>query len=222
MDLPNEPVSLDRIPTVFAAVVLPRVEQHVRIHFRDLRSADLREEAVAEAVALAWSWCLRLARRGRDAAAFPSAIATFAARAVRSGRRLCGNEKPKDVLSPLAQRNKGFTVGSLSTDVRSGEGLFADALCQNRRTPVPDQVVFRLDFPAWVRTRSRRDRRLIADLMAGERTLDVARRHGVCPARVSQLRRELWADWRRFCEEGPAGPPGPAEAAGYAHEDQGT
>ena len=34
--------------------------------------------------------------------------------------------------------------------------------------------------------------------MKGERTQDAARKHGVCQARVSQVRRELELSWRRF------------------------
>jgi hypothetical protein len=63
---------------------------------------------------------------------------------------------------------------------------------------VPDQVAFRCDFPVWRRTRNARDRRLIDDLMVGERTHEVAERYGLSPARVSQLRREFHADWERF------------------------
>jgi hypothetical protein len=36
------------------------------------------------------------------------------------------------------------------------------------------------------------------DLMIGERTLDVSRKHGISAARVSQLRREFMDDWRAF------------------------
>ncbi len=36
------------------------------------------------------------------------------------------------------------------------------------------------------------------DLMAGERTLDVANRFGLSAGRVSQKRREFHDDWRRF------------------------
>src|SRR5688572_15294368 len=43
----------------FLAVVWPRVERHARIYFRHLRHGR-REEAVAEAVGLAWLWCVRL------------------------------------------------------------------------------------------------------------------------------------------------------------------
>jgi hypothetical protein len=35
--------------------------------------------------------------------------------------------------------------------------------------------------------------------MRDERTLDLASRHGLSPSRVSQLRREFWQDWERFC-----------------------
>jgi len=42
---------------------------------------------------------------------------------------------------------------------------------------------------------------VIADLMLGERTLDVADKFGMSAGRVSQLRREFMADWRRFIGE---------------------
>jgi hypothetical protein len=76
-----------------------------------------------------------------------------------------------------------------------------EALHGNVETPVLDQVMFRCDFPAWRRTRCERDRRLLDDLMLGERTQDVARKFGLTPGRISQLRREFHADWQRFCGE---------------------
>jgi hypothetical protein len=66
---------------------------------------------------------------------------------------------------------------------------------------VPDQVIFRIDFPVWRGTRSERDRRVIDELMAGGRTKDVSRMFGLSPGRVSQLRRDFLEDWRRFTEE---------------------
>jgi hypothetical protein len=53
----------------------------------------------------------------------------------------------------------------------------------------------------WVKTRTDRDRRIIGDLMAGERTKDVSRKYGLSPARVSQLRQDFHADWERFNSE---------------------
>jgi hypothetical protein len=178
--------------------LLPRLQLHGRIYFRDLKCPLKREEAVAEVVALAWHWFLQLTKRGKDASAFGSALASYAARAVKCGRRLCGQEKTQDALSPLAQQRRGFTVSSLPETSNLEGNPFDEALHDNTQTPVPEQVAFRCDFPAWLQTRAERDRRVALDLMAGERTQDVSDRYGLSPARVSQLRREFQQDWQRF------------------------
>jgi hypothetical protein len=149
-------------------------------------------------VALAWLWYVRLARCGTDAGPFVSALARYAARAVRSGWRLAGGEPPNDVLSPRAQRTRGFTVTSLPGFSTLAGTPLEEALHDNTQTPVPEQVSFRCDFPAWLAGRTERDRRLADDLMLGERTRDVSRKYGLSPARVSPLRREFHGDWLRF------------------------
>jgi hypothetical protein len=181
--------------------ILPRIERHGRIYFRHVRCPNVKADAVAEMVALSWRWFVRLAQRGKDATQFPSVLATFAARAVRSGRRLCGKEKANDVLSPEAQRRHGFVVTKLP-DVSTLHGSPLDeALRDNTPSEVPEQVAFRLDFPAWRLTQTARDRRVIDDMMAGEHTTVLADNYGLSPARVSQLRREFHADWQTFCGE---------------------
>jgi hypothetical protein len=77
------------------------------------------------------------------------------------------------------------------------------ALRDNRITPPPDQAAFRVDFPVWLGMQTKRNRRVIGDLMAGERTQDVSQKFRMSPGRVSQLRREFMEDWRRFCGETP-------------------
>jgi len=67
---------------------------------------DARENAVAETVALTWKWFVGLVQKGKHPEEFVSVLAAYAARAVKSGRRLCGQEKSKDVLSPLANRKE--------------------------------------------------------------------------------------------------------------------
>ena len=57
----------------------------------------------------------------------------------------------------------------------------------------PSQAAFRLDFPAWLTTRTERDRRLAEDLMTGERTSDVSTKFGLTQGRISQLRRDFHA-----------------------------
>ena len=181
--------------------VLPRVHRHAAIVFRGVRCPQRREDAVAEAVAVAWSWYRQLAYRGKDARLFPGALASLAARHVRSGRRLCGQEAGQDALSPTAQARHGFAVGKLPDFSTLNGNPLDEALHENTRSPVPEQVAFRLDFPAWLLSLSQRDRRVVEDLMLGERTLDVAEKHGLSPGRVSQLRREFLEGWRLFCGE---------------------
>ena len=177
---------------------LPRIELHGRVCFRHLRCPHRRQDAIQEMVALCWKWFVRLAERGRDATRFPSALATFAARAVRSGCRVCGQEKAKDALSPLAQQRQGFAVGKLPACSTLNGSPLEEALRDNTRSPVDEQVAFRLDFPAWLLTLARRDRRLVEGMALGHRTLDLARRFRLSAGRVSQLRREFHREWQRF------------------------
>lgn len=186
--------------------------------FTSAMSAAASEE-MTEMLALCWKWFCHLAKRGKDARQFPSVLARFAARAVRSGRRLCGQQSANEVMNERTQEQRGFRVEALpSSTSTSHEDLYATAdgqkrldtfeerLHDNTLTPILDQVAFRCDFPAWLATRTERDQRLIGDMTGDERTTDLARKYGVCPGRVSQLRREYQDDWQHFCAE-------PAEAA---------
>jgi hypothetical protein len=135
----SPPAPLEGLHAVFL-VLLPRIRLHGEVVFRHVKCPHRKEDAIGEMVALAWKWLLRLAERGKDANDFPSALCTFLGRAVRSGRRLCGQERAKDALSPLAQRRRGFCVGTLP-DVSTMTGNPLDeALHDNTRTPVPEQV----------------------------------------------------------------------------------
>jgi hypothetical protein len=178
--------------------ILPRIELHARIYFRHVRCPHRREDYVAEAVGLAWAWFLRLVHGGKDPLTFPSALATFAARAAGSGRRVCGQERARDVLSPVAQARHGFVVRRLSDRDTLGCDPLSDALADSTRTPPDEQCAFRLDFPAWLAILGDRDRRIAETLMLGERTVDAAGRFGLSPARVSQLRRAFRDGWERF------------------------
>jgi hypothetical protein len=160
---------------------------------------------------------VRLVQRGKDPLAFPTVLAAYAARHVRCGRRLCGQEHGKDVMSSLAQRRHGFAVEQLpASTATSFEERYATGVGQRRQdayeerlrdntvTPVPEQVCFRLDFPAWLATLSPRERRLVRAMTQNERTLDLSRRFELSPARISQLRRELHDDWQQFLGDDPS------------------
>jgi DNA-directed RNA polymerase specialized sigma24 family protein len=185
--------------------ILPRIETHARICFRHLGCPQSRDDAVAETVALAWQSYLRLVERGKDPADFASTFADYAARAVRRGRRVCGQEAGQEVLSPTAQARHDFMVRRLPAGPSTLEGSpLEEALLDNAITPPPDAAAFRIDFPAWLATWPERDRRLIETLGLGERTLVLADRFGLTPGRISQKRREYHGDWERFCGDPPA------------------
>jgi hypothetical protein len=149
-------------------------------------------------VALAWKWVLRLCARGKDVAGFVTVLATYAARAVGSGRKACGTEAGKDALAPRAQRRAGFTVVPLPCGSSLSGNAFDEALQDNTRSEVPDQVAFRLDFPLWRGRQADRDRRLIDLLMVGEQGKEVSAAFGLSEGRISQKRRWFREDWRRF------------------------
>src|SRR5262249_426255 len=141
----------------------PVIARHARIAFRDRPAAD-RDEAEAEAVAAAYESFLSLKARGQDPAReFPTLMATFAVLHLKNERHVGGRSSSKDVLSPRAQKCHGFTVERLPSahatpyEYRYGDphgqqaqDAFEERLQDNHRSPVPDQVCFRLDFPAFL------------------------------------------------------------------------
>lgn len=178
--------------------ILPRIELHARIYFRAIKCGFKRADLIAEAVAVAWKWFIRMAEKGKDATRFPSVLATLAARAVKSGRKVAGQIKAKDVMNEQTQQRRGFVVGKLPDHSTLNTNPLMEALVDNTRSPIPDQVCFRQDFPRWVRRHCRRDRRIIRGMVMGDRTLDLSRKHQLSEGRISQLRRQFRDDWQRF------------------------
>src|ERR1700676_518198 len=206
----SQPDPIEHLHSRFMKLV-PRIEMHARIYFRDLKCQAKKDDAIAETIAIAWKWFLSLAERGKDPSNFVVAFVSLAARSVKSGRRICGQEKAKDVMSSQAQQRHGFKVESLPVSTcapleslysmpqgQEKQDIFEERLQDNTQTPVPDQAAFRCDFPMWRLSRTDRDRRVIDDLGMGERTLDVSKKYGISPGRISQLRRDFMDDWQRF------------------------
>ncbi len=85
------------------AIVLPRVLSYGRVCFRGIKCPHRREDAIQDMIGRAWRWHLRLAEKGKDTTAFPTALASYAVRAVKSGSRVAGQERANDV-RPLQDR----------------------------------------------------------------------------------------------------------------------
>jgi hypothetical protein len=214
MTKPSTLSALARPQTTFVALVLPRILSHGRVYFRGIRCPHCREDAIQEMISLAWNWHLRRARQGKDSTLFPTALASFAARGVRTGRRLAGQESSKDVLSPLAKQRHHFGVGKLPDSEALSDHPLSEALHDTTQSPPDEAVCSRLDFSAWLDSLTERNRGIAEDLMAGERTLDVADKYGLSAGRISQLRREFCHGWRAFRGELPK--PGRSSALGVA------
>jgi hypothetical protein len=192
---------------------LPRIIAYLRKASRMVRCAESRADFIAEAVALCWKWFLRAVAKGKDVAGFVTAMAKFAARAVRFGRTVCGQQPAKDVMSVTARIRHGVVVERLGSGRTHHEALysevrgqrrqdvFEEALAENTVTPVPEQVVFRVDWPRFVAGQTIRDRRMMAFLAAGNSNKATAVKFGLTPGRVSQLRRSWCEAWEVFGEE---------------------
>ena len=73
---------------------------------------------------------------------------------------------------------------------------FEERLQENRRTPVPEQAAFRIDWPEFMRSLSQRDRHLAAFLSMGNSGKEAAEKFHLSPGRVTQLRQGWCREWR--------------------------
>jgi hypothetical protein len=176
--------------------MLPAIRKQARYAFRKLKP-EAREEAVEEVVASACCAFARLAELGKTDIAYPSVLTHFGIKQFLDGRRVGNRMRRRDVLSPYAQRKKGIIVEHLDR-FDTGEGVWLEAVVEDDRTPVLDQVAFRIDFPTWLATRSPRNRRIAEALALGHSTGEVARRFKVSSGRISQIRSEFHDSWLEF------------------------
>lgn len=162
--------------------------------------ATHRDEAVAEAVAGGFIAYLSLKQRGRLDQVTTAGFVRNAVRAVAGGRRTGNAQAGCDVLSDLGRRRHGCGVLSLDgdTDTDGGEAGHAwlHEAVADRHTAIPDQVAIRVDGGRWLASLPARSQQMIRDLAAGEKAATVARRFGISPARLSQLRREWSQQWQ--------------------------
>jgi len=191
---------------------LKAVEDAVRFGFRRRLRRQEYEDVVAEAKAAAWSAWTGLIKRGKDPVEVGvHGIATNAVRYVRNGRKVgnttCGRGA-MDVYHRKAQAACGFTLVSLD----SGEGDAGDStrgswrewLAEDNRVGPAEEACFRVDFGAWLEGLSTRKRSIAELLTEGHEGVVVARRVGVSPGRVCQVRAELEASWGAFQREASA------------------
>jgi hypothetical protein len=176
--------------------LLPRIERSARMAFRTLR-ADVRDDAVCEVIANCLSAYHRLYERSQLHRAFASPLVRYAVAQYHAGRRVGTSQCGRDLYG-LRSRKEGLVeIRSIGTPVEQRQA-WLECLIDDRRTPVPEQAHFRIEFPRWLRTQTRRNRQIAERLSLGYSTAEVAQTFKVSPGRISQIRRELHDSWQAF------------------------
>jgi hypothetical protein len=186
--------------------LLPKLQTHAQIQFRFITCRDQRADKISEVVALAWKWYVRLVEQGKDINRFPMVFVYLVVKAVRSGRRLTGKEKAKDVMNPMTQRRRAFTVKSLPSRMSSRPAIYGNGqsdlddveewLTDNTVTPPPDAAAFRIDFPEFLGKLTKRDRAMAIFLAQAQPAKVAAERFKVSPSCVTQLRQRWRREWQ--------------------------
>lgn len=166
---------------------LPSIQRIARTHFRHL-DPDRRDEAVQNTLALCWKFYVALFHQGRANQGILKSILWYAIKQTKSGRSVQGKARSKDALDYRDRGRVSFEIYDLNGFV-------------GRTTPVPDQVSFRVDVPAFFGTLNERQQNMAFDLAAGDTTGEVAQKHGITSGAVSQFRRRFKVLFDEFFDE---------------------
>jgi RNA polymerase sigma factor (sigma-70 family) len=176
--------------------MFPQITRQLRIAFRHW-NRDARDEAVQEGVASAAAAFRQLWLRGKVELAYATVLARYAARQMRAGRQMAGRLNIKDVTARHCQHRKGVVVERLDR-FDPKEGCWREILVEDRNASPAEIAAIRIDFAEFLRTLTKRERRIALKLVKGESTGAVAGWLGVSPSRISQIRRELLEKWQAF------------------------
>ncbi len=176
--------------------MLPQIRDQARITFR-AEKPEAKEELIAEVVANAYVAFVRLVERGKVDLVYPTPLAQYAIRQIRSGRRVGCRLNVRDVSSRHAQLAKGIRIQQLD-QFDAEEGEWRQVLVEDKHAGPAETAAARIDVAVWFRSLARKKRRVAHSLAQGEATGIVARMFGLSAGRVSQLRQELRRSWDVF------------------------
>ena len=176
--------------------MFPAIQRHARLAFRHL-NPEARADMVEEVVANAFVAYHRLVELDKADLAYPTPLAMFGVRQVKAGRRVGCRLNVRDVSSWHCRLNKGVRVERLD-HYDADEQAWKEVLVEDRHAGPAATACCRIDFSAWLRSLSRRNRRIATTLATGETTQRVARQFRVSPGRISQIRGELKDSWDGF------------------------
>ncbi len=177
-------------------IMLPKITKYASFSFRHLKG-DNRDEMVQEVIANACAAYAQLVEQRRTEAATWSTLARYAVRQVRVGRQVDTSLNIGDVCSRHCQKRKGVRIQCLARwDDQDQE--WQELVVEDRNATPADVAAFRIDLREFLRSLSRRNRRLGLQLAKGHATSWVAQRFQMSSGRVSQLCCELCEAWHQF------------------------
>ncbi len=203
---PASPDPRRRWQKIFLAM-LPAIVRHAKIAFRHVPGQD-RDDRIQETVANALVAFRRLVQLKKTDVAYASVLARYAVAQIKDGRMVGGKMNCKDASSPYCQRVKGVVMERLDR-YDEDEEAWQEVLVPDKTCTPAELAASRIDVSAWLQSLKPRVRRIAEFLAAGQTTKAASQRFNVSAGRVSQLRRELATNWRRFVGDEP----GPAAAA---------
>ena len=176
--------------------MLPYIHRYAQFTFRKVQS-ELRDDLVQEVIVNCFVAYARLVELNKESRAFPSALARFAVAQVRAGRRVGNRLRIRELLSPYAQRQKGFRIDRLD-HFDGDENCWQEIVIEDKRATPAEVAACRLDFSAWLVSLPAKSRAVAELLATGYGTGEAAQLCKLSPARVSQLRSELRHSWLAF------------------------
>jgi hypothetical protein len=193
MIAPNQPTARE-IRDQFVAF-LPELSSRLSNRFR-FRNPEAKEDAIAEAVAFAWTMYLSVKTGGRTVTV--GNLAFYAGRLVDSGRKVAGTTSTDALSDCKAARQKTpehVSLDALGDACPPFYAVFGD---RRWRWPILDYVAPNLDWRQFETRCSRRDKQIIRLKRAGWRQTEIASRLGISPPAVNQRLRNLKCRWKEM------------------------
>jgi hypothetical protein len=179
---------------------LQKIDYWIRYAFRRYRPQD-RREAILDCHAAMWSAWHGLILKGKNPIDIGvTGIANNAIRYVKHGRRLGNTNSGRGAMDVYTHASKTRENYVHNFDFHNG---WRTALSVDCHTDPADDAAFRIDFAEWLSSLTEVKRRIAELLAEGNRPGTVARMVGMSPARVTQVRHELEANWAIFQADTP-------------------
>ena len=155
-----------------------------------------------EVIANALKAFVRLVQLKKTDIAYPTVLASYGVRQTRDGRKVGGHLNVKNVLSKYCQDHKDVVVERLDHFDKTDEA-WQEVLVEDRHCGPAQIACTKIDFEEWLKSLPVRYRHLAQYLSLGHRTSDAAKKFKVSAGRISQIRKELAENWRRFVGDEP-------------------